>query len=289
MGLFTTGFNYELPARFVAEKDAVYSGSKLACYPTAQSRASDTPNDENDSHKGRRRAGPREEHMKVPNFPRRRYLIDNLQYRLLSVSLFYFATVVLVFAGTLFIPIIIEMNSGSLASPVVQEAAHEFLAFHTRLWPPALLLFGLLALHTIVLSHRIVGPLYRIRSELKKIGDGNLFVHVRLRKNDYLTKDSEAINQMVEALRTKIRKIETSQKNAHNVLVELQRAVIRGSADGVNDKIEELSDVIHDLKKNVEQFQIPRTTTRVPEKSADKKSEKPVEAAPVEVGTKVGV
>ena len=222
--------------------------------------------------------------MKIGNFPRKRYLIDNLQYRLLGVSLFYFCSIVLVFAGALFIPIIIELNSGSLASPIVQEATRQFLLFHTRLWPPALLLICLLALHTIVVSHRIVGPLYRFRLELKKIGDGNLFVHVKLRKNDYLTKEADAINQMVDALRTRLRKFETNQKSAHKVLVELQRAVIRGSADDVNDKIDELTGVIESLQQNVEQFQIPRLTTRVPEKTVKKTESAAEQKTPVGAG-----
>jgi methyl-accepting chemotaxis protein len=223
--------------------------------------------------------------MKIGNFPRKRYLIDGLQYRLLGVSLLYFFGVVGLIAGALFIPIILELNSGSLASPDVQEAAHQFLMFHTKLWLPALLLVCLLSLHTIVVSHRIVGPLYRFRRELKKIGDGNLFVHVKLRKNDYLTKESDAINKMVDALRTKIRNIESDQRSAHKVLVELQRAVIRGSADDMNEKIDELSGVIDHLKTNVEMFQVPRVTTRVPEKSANKVEPEPAQKIPVGAGT----
>jgi methyl-accepting chemotaxis protein len=223
--------------------------------------------------------------MKLGNFPRKRYLIDNLQYRLLGVSMFYFCSIVLVFTGVLFIPIIIELNSGSLSSPVVQEAAHQFLLLHAKLWPPALLLIALLALHTIVVSHRIVGPLYRFRLEMKKIGDGNLFVHVKLRQNDYLRKEAESINHMVESLREKMRGIEGDQRAAHKVLVELQRAVIRGSADAMNHKIDELSGVIDNLQNNVEKFQIPRTTTRLPEKTIKKDQPVPAQRTPVGAGT----
>jgi len=220
--------------------------------------------------------------MKIGNFPRRRYLIDNLQYRLLAGSLFYFVTISLVVAGTLFIPVMMELNSGSLSFPVVKEAAHQLLLLHARLWPPVLLLMGLLALHTIVVSHRIVGPLYRFRNELRKIGEGNLFVHVKLRKNDYLGKEAEAINDLVESLRGKVRKFEVSQKTAHKTLVELQRAVIRGSADDMNEKIDELTGVIDDLQKNVEQFQIPRLTTRIPEKT--NKTDEPETSREIPVG-----
>ncbi|MEJ2722895.1 MAG: methyl-accepting chemotaxis protein, partial [bacterium] len=217
---------------------------------------------------------------------RKRYLIDNLQYRLIFVSLFYFLAVVLLFAVMLFVPVMFELKSGTLSAPAVERAAHEFLVFHARLWPPIVLLTGLLVFHSIIVSHRIAGPLYRFRYELKKIGDGNLFVHVKLRKNDYLTKEADAINQMVESLRSKIRKIEQDQKSAHGVLVELQRAAITGSADAVNDGVEELAGIIDSLQQDIEQFQLPRTITRVPEKPVEKTVENgeqksPAETAPV--------
>ena len=203
--------------------------------------------------------------MKLLNFPRRRYIVDNLQYRLLLTSLLYVLAVVLIFAGALFMPLMITLNEGAAASPAVSEAARQFLALHNRVWPPVLALVAMLVVHNIVFSHRIAGPLYRIRTELRKIGDGNLFVHVRLRKNDYLDKEASSVNEMVDALRTKIRSIETSQKRASAVLVELQRALMRGSADEMGGQIDELGTILERLRDRVDQFQVPREQTRTPE------------------------
>jgi methyl-accepting chemotaxis protein len=202
--------------------------------------------------------------MKLSNFPRKKYIVDNLQYRLLATSLLYIAAVVLVFAGVLFAPLMFAMDADAMGSPAVQEVARQFLTLHARVWPPVMMLVALLVIHNIVFSHRIAGPLYRIRNELKKIGDGNLFVQVKLRKNDYLDKEAASVNDMVEALRGKIRIIEQNQKKANGVLIDLQRALIRGSADEMNDEIEELGGVLERLKESVGQFQVPREMTRGP-------------------------
>ena len=226
--------------------------------------------------------------MKLMNFPRRKYIVDDLQYRLLLTSLLYVFTVVLIFAGVLFMPLIITLNDGAPASPAVSEAARQFLALHNRVWPPVLALIALLVIHNIVFSHRIAGPLYRIRSELKKIGDGNLFVHVKLRKNDYLDKEAASVNEMVESLRTKVRGIEHNQKKAAALLVELQRSLIRGSADEMTGQIDELGGLLERLRESVDQFQIPRDRTRAPETAPVVETAKPPREAVGAVASRGG-
>jgi len=220
--------------------------------------------------------------MKIGNFARKQFVVDTIQYRLLGVSLLYFVAVILVFTGVLFIPLMIEMSRDSLSSPVVREAAQKFLVLHTRIWSPVLILIGLLVIHNIIISHRIAGPLLRIRSELKKIGDGNLFVQVKLRKNDYLDKEADSVNRMVDAIRGKVQGIEQSQRKASSVLVDLQRAMNQGSGDEMNGKIDELNATLEALRENVDQFQIPRTRKRSPEikinKDAQKADQEPVGA-----------
>ncbi|UCG52323.1 MAG: methyl-accepting chemotaxis protein [Candidatus Latescibacterota bacterium] len=213
--------------------------------------------------------------MKLGNFRRKKYLIDAHQYRLMGISFMYVAAIVLVFAGALFIPVVIQLHSGSISSPIVQDAARQFLVFHTRLWPPVMLLIVLLVLHNVLVSHRIFGPLHRIRDELRKIGDGNLFGKVKLRKADYLTKEANAVNQMIEALRTKIRAIDQKQGDARTLLVELQRAVIRGSADEINGKIEELSAAIERLQHSIGQFELRRDMPRSPKTTEKRDQSKP--------------
>jgi len=225
--------------------------------------------------------------MKIKNLARK-YIVQRFQYRLLINTLLYIGAVILLFAGVLFAPLMFVMDAGTATSPVVLDAAHQFVALHTRVWPALMLLMALLVMHSIVFSHRIAGPLDRIRGELKKIGEGNLSVHVRIRKNDYLHDQVASVNEMVEGLREKIRTIEQSQQKAYAVLTDLQRALRRGSGDEMNDQIEELGVVLERLKLSVREFQIPRDTPAQPEtRGPSGNTGAPKHAAGVEAPTSV--
>ncbi len=104
-------------------------------------------------------------------YKRRRILIDAFQYRLLMANLAYFGTIVLVFAVVVFLPLVFQLRPGK-----AEELADEFLSFHARLWPALFIVLVLLAFHSVLLSHRIAGPLYRFRSvlraELRPVGSG---------------------------------------------------------------------------------------------------------------------
>ena len=71
-------------------------------------------------------------------FTTRRLMVHDMQYRLLAVSLFHFVLVVAVFAGALFIPLMIQMESDAATSAESAEAARQFLTLHYRVWPPLL-------------------------------------------------------------------------------------------------------------------------------------------------------
>ena len=100
----------------------------------------------------------------------RKVLVDNLQLHFVGVAIIHFALIVLIFTSTLFVPVIIRLNSGDISEPHVQAAAHEFLVLHNRLWLPMLGALILVVLHNILFTHRVAGPLYRFRPYLERVG-----------------------------------------------------------------------------------------------------------------------
>lgn len=53
----------------------------------------------------------------------------------------------------------------------------------------------------IYFTHKVVGPIYKMKRLLKKVGEGNLHVDARLRKGDELQDFFQAFQDMVAALR----------------------------------------------------------------------------------------
>ncbi len=59
---------------------------------------------------------------------------------------------------------------------------------------------------TVVLSHRVAGPIYSLEKSIRIIQEGNLVHRVRFRKRDELPRLRDAFNAMLDALHGKVLK-----------------------------------------------------------------------------------
>ena len=166
--------------------------------------------------------------MKRP-YRRRRILIDAFQYRLLLANLVYSGTIVLVFA---------------LVEP------------YARLWPALFIVLVLLAFHSVLLTHRIAGPLYRFRSVLRAVAEGDLSVLVRIRPTDYLTREADLLNEMIAALRQKISSVGEQSVALRAAFSELKRALEDGSQEGIDELLEEVDTGMAYLEARLGQFRV---------------------------------
>ncbi len=188
-------------------------------------------------------------------YKRRQILVDRFQYRLVLINLLYFLTILLIFSAALFLPLIIQIESSTPLSE--QEAvATQFLALHARVWPALLLAFLLLAIHSIIVSHRIAGPLLRFRNTFRAIGTGDLSMRETIRKHDYLGNEADILNEMIAGLRTKIKDIEKPYEEACRVVMALERAMESGSIEDMNQNTDALRVQMGRLGASMEQFQI---------------------------------
>ena len=190
----------------------------------------------------------------APSRRRLRFTFTNTQYRLLAFSLIYVFATALVFAAALFLPLIIMLQSGSLSQVEKLVAADQFLSIHARAWPAIFTVLVLLGIHSLIVSHRIAGPLYRFRCCFRAIADGNLSMPAIIRRNDYLVTEAEAINEMIASLRAKIEDIQEHCTEMHRVLPPLRRSIESGSFEEMRQDIESLGAHLRRLKACVDQF-----------------------------------
>lgn len=198
-------------------------------------------------------------------YKRRQILIENFQYRLLAANLIYFFAILLIFAAALFLPLIIHLESAALSWVEKQEPASQFLSLHTRLWPAIFVVFVLLAIHSLVVSHRIAGPLYRLRSVLKAVAKGDLSVRATIRKNDYLATEADAVNELIAALTRKITGIQDQCKEMHEMFSRLKRAIESGSVEDMKQDVADLATQMERLKVSLDQFKTAAEETRAEE------------------------
>jgi methyl-accepting chemotaxis protein len=199
--------------------------------------------------------------MSLLPFRRRRIIVHGLQYQLLGFNLLYFLTIVAFIAVALFVPLIIRMDINTASLSEKEQAATQFLFIGTWLWPTLVVAFVLLAIHSVLVSHRIAGPLYRFRAILKSVTEGDLSVRVTLRKNDYMEEEADVINAMIATLGAKMRAIQERYEDMQTALTELKTATDTGVSKEINQNIESLGVQMEQLRIHLEQFKMTAAGT----------------------------
>jgi methyl-accepting chemotaxis protein len=94
---------------------------------------------------------------------------------------------------------------------------------------------------TLLVSHKIVGPLFRFEKELKNIGDGNLTTIITIRENDQIPEMADSINQMVCSLHKKVLDV---QKKVDSICKSA------AAQDIPESLVDELNNIQENIKNN---------------------------------------
>lgn len=135
-------------------------------------------------------------------FKRTHYIVDKgIQYRYTGFLLFYISIFFL-------IAVVIVYFSGwreliqKMANVYPQARLVAILnVVYVRLLIEFLLFLPIVVISAILASHKIAGPLVRIKRALRQLRDGDYNLVVTLRKNDQLKDVAEDINKLAESLR----------------------------------------------------------------------------------------
>jgi len=149
---------------------------------------------------------------------RRRLVVEGFQLQYVAASLLGLLIHLTIVAAVLFGPLIYIVRTSPRSSEAVTSAATRLLALHGWVWPGLALLFVLEALRTLVMSHRIAGPLYRFRQVFARLGSGDLAQRVVIRRRDYLWAEARELDSAIAAVRARV-------EAAKVLAADIQRAV----------------------------------------------------------------
>lgn len=189
---------------------------------------------------------------------RRRFILLEFQNRMLLFTFLYFMSTVVILAAVLFIPLMRGLEAEGLSPEQRGIVAGEFLSLHYRFWPAIPVVLFLLGSHSILVSHRVAGPLLRFRRVFRAVSKGNLTGRVQLRKNDYLKHDAEMLSEMLDSLRTRLREIDYLDERLQTRLVELRSAVEIGTRPEVLDRLGDAEDTAGKLRLQVQNFTLDK-------------------------------
>ncbi len=173
-------------------------------------------------------------------YHRRRILVRTFQYHLLAFNLLYFLVLLLLLAAALFAPVILRMEGRNSSLNDQYAAAAQFLLLDAGLWPALGIVFILLTVHSIIISHRIAGPLIRFHWLFKALADGNLAVQATLRRGDYLAQEADDINGMIAAIRMKIQHAQEDCRRAHAAYEMARHESRHGSRESLCQRMDAL-------------------------------------------------
>lgn len=187
----------------------------------------------------------------------RNFLINKeIQLKIVLTNLMYMLIIVIITLSVLLSPLFYDMFMSNDLE-VQYKAAQTFLTLAKRLLPALVLMFILVFLHQILLTHRICGPLVNFTHTFKKIAEGDLTRRIVLRPRDYLREECEKINAMVDSLAHFIGNIRVD----HERLISVLEEVITKIEDlDTKEKVAEALEIVkreaHLVKKDLSIFKI---------------------------------
>lgn len=143
--------------------------------------------------------------MSPAKYRRTRILVDKRFQLGISLKIVVcLACYLVLFCLMAFLSPLLSLLTGSASAAAVDTALNEVGLFVRHLILPLVLTFTCLALHCILLSHRVAGPAYRFMRTFEAMRDGDLSVDVHLRRGDYLTDVADSYNEMIGTLRAEV-------------------------------------------------------------------------------------
>jgi methyl-accepting chemotaxis protein len=189
---------------------------------------------------------------------RRKLLVDSSQRQLLGVYFVHFMILLVVFFAALLFIFNQQVIRSELTVDQKQEFASLMMSFAHRVWPAMWVLFLIMVVHAMYVSHKIAGPLYRIRNVLTLVASGNLTTRARIRRGDYLTLDAETVNDMVDELDKRIGRMHGEWNTAAEAMAALDRSIEEGSVEEAKERYNELSMQLDRWKDALDEFEFTR-------------------------------
>ena len=188
---------------------------------------------------------------------RRKYVIrPKLQVRLMILSISYVIFFCAVIGTYLFIPLMTELDKSDKGSDQALVAAKRILYLNEKFWPALLFSFLAIGCHSIFISHKIAGPLYRFNLAFKAMKEGIVSTPIQLRKGDYLYNEMENINQMLERFKEKLTEVQEAQAHLNRSIIKCKDTVSHSSMNELIKNMEDLAEQGKKLEEKVGYFKV---------------------------------
>lgn len=159
-------------------------------------------------------------------YRRHRIVVDRkLQWSLCAQGVLHGVMLLTLVAAGLFAPLLLDLGNQAPNDPLQADLAAVMLYMHHRFWWIAAAGFVLIAVGAMRFSHRIAGPMVRVKRNLRLMAEGKLPPELRTRDGDFLKEEVACLNAAARGIEARV----AAMRAAH---AELRRE-LRQAADAV--------------------------------------------------------
>jgi methyl-accepting chemotaxis protein len=196
--------------------------------------------------------------METKGYKRKIYIVDKkFQYKFVLMLLFFILITVFTVSFTTFYVIWQNVIEEFFFVPEASKKLGDIYVKTTELLIlPLIVLSVVSCIAGILISHRIAGPVYRMKKVAEEIAKGNLCVNVKFRKSDELHGLADSMNGMIAGVRNLVKEDRSTINKIMAVSDKLTKDIKKhkGLKAEVKKTINELNGIIKTLKKNSGRF-----------------------------------
>ncbi len=179
---------------------------------------------------------------------RKIYLIDKPnQIKFASLVIGYLILYVLLMVIIIFLPASLTLLSKDALTVEKYEASKEFFSLDARIWPALIIIALVIGIHSIFITHKVFGPLYRLRKSLQQMQEGDLSFEAKIRNKDYLIEYIDELNTVLKVFRERIDDI----KGQNGKIID-KTASLKKIMNEKNLQTEEIQGIVDELEKDQE-------------------------------------
>jgi methyl-accepting chemotaxis protein len=157
----------------------------------------------------------------VPFYKRRYFIEKQLQTKYIILTILLLLIYTVLFVVILIFPYIVPLT---FDAPLEEQAkaARMLLALHGSIWPALGTVIVILSSTSIFITHKMAGPVYRLKKSLAEVSSGNLDIIIRLRKKDDLKDLAEGLNLVIDDLRGAVETLRGNDETLLSWINELE-------------------------------------------------------------------
>ena len=190
---------------------------------------------------------------------RKNYFIEKkFQAKYAMLTVLMLLTYTFLFLVVIFLPYILTLY---FDYPIIEkaDAARVLLLLHGTIWPWIGVIILFFGIASIFISHKVAGPLFRLKKSLTQVTQGDLSVVIKLRKWDDLKDLAEHTNLLIEELRTFVKTLKSDYDLLSDYIQELEQKIEAKALTEESGR--EIINKVQASRKNIEtalkKFNIP--------------------------------